>query len=458
MISPNGDKSTSIHSSRPINRLSGTSSDGVAILGGGLAGLTASYYNGAPVYEAEGAAGGVASSDATDGFVFDRGIHVLQTKNRVILDLLAELGVELANYSRKAFIYSHNCYTAYPFQVNTAGLPIGLRARCTWDFLRRNQHPEPTNYEDWIYRSIGTGFAETFLIPYSEKFWTIHPREMTWDWTGGRVPKPTVAQVLRGAIWNKQTRIGTNVDFRYPQGGAGYGAIAKALLRRTGPMHLGYRASHLDTTNRQVSFSNGESIRYDLLISTIPLPELIRICPDAPEEVKAACAKLRTNSIRVVNLGIDRANLSDRHWVHFPEKDIRFFRISYPSNFGSGLAPKGTSSISAEVAYSPSQPLDDTLVDRVVDDLIRVGVLRKNDRVILKTTKDIKYAYCIYDTHRIESVRTIYNWLKSVGVMPCGRYGLWTYFWSDESMLSGKKAAETAARILSGSSVAPEVA
>src|SRR5271165_1082696 len=264
----------------------------VVILGGGLAGLTASLYCGAPVYEAENIAGGAALSDSTDGFVFDRGIHVLQSKNRVILELLSELGISFASYSRKASIYSHGRYTAYPFQVNTAGLPMGLRARCVRDFLWRDRHKEPTNYEEWMYRNLGTGFAETFLIPYSEKFWTVHPREMTWEWTGGRVPQPTTSQVLRGALWNKQTPIGTNANFRYPQGGAGYGAIAEALLKRTGPVQLGYRATRLDTVNKQITFSNGDSVHYDLLISTIPLPELIRICPDAPAEVRDACSRL----------------------------------------------------------------------------------------------------------------------------------------------------------------------
>jgi hypothetical protein len=35
-----------------------------------------------------------------------------------------------------------------------------------------------------------------------------------------------------------------------------------------------------------------------------------------------------------------------------------------------------------------------------------------------------------------------------VGVIPAGRYGLWTYFWSDESLLSGVKAGEKALKEL----------
>jgi len=421
---------------------------GIVILGGGLAGLMTSMYSGAPVYESAGRAGGVASSDNVDGFVFDRGIHILQTTNAKVLKLLGELEVPLQGHRRNAYIYSHEKYTAYPFQVNTAGLPWGLRARCVWEFLRRNSHPAPRTYEDWMNRSIGAGFARTFLIPYSEKFWTVHPRQMTFEWTANRVPQPTVLQVMRGALWSKQTRIGTNVDFRYPTGTYGYGAIAAAVARRGGRVNLDHRAVRLDTVNRRVHFSNGRSAAYDVLVSSIPLPELVRMCPTAPDHVRAAAARLRTNSIVVVNFGVGRAALSDKHWVHFPEPDVSFFRISYPHNLSPDTAPAGMSSISAEVAYSQERPIDRrTIVDRVYEDLVRVGALGRHDPIVTTGTYDIPYAYCIYDQHRKASVRTVHEWLKSIDVIPTGRYGLWTYFWSDQAMLSGKKAAERAMKL-----------
>lgn len=422
-------------------------SDGIVILGGGLAGLAAGYYSGAPVYEAAAEPGGVAASDTVNGFTFDRGIHILQTRNETVLQLLQTLGVTLRSHARNAYVYSHGTYTAYPFQVNTAGLPIGLRVRCVRDFLRRQRHPEPRNYEEWIYRSIGTGFARTFLIPYSEKFWLVSPAEMTHEWTTGRVPQPSVRQVLRGALRSEQTAIGTNVDFRYPTMGAGYGAIAKALRAEIDTVHVNHRAVRVDTHRRSIAFENGTSVSYDTLISTIPLPTLVGACPYAPEEVRAAAARLRSNSIAVVNLGIDRPNISDRHWVHFPEKDVSFFRISYPHTFAPDVTPPGMSSISAEVSYAPDCPPDpERITDRVIEDLIRVRALDPRDRVVARAVANVRYGYCIYDMHRTTAVRTIHKWLRSVGIVPSGRYGLWTYFWSDESILSGKKAAEIAKR------------
>jgi len=56
-----------------------------------------------------------------------------------------------------------------------------------------------------MYRTIGRGFARTFLIPYSKKFWRTCPSELTFEWTGGRVPVPSTWQVLRGALYSRQS-------------------------------------------------------------------------------------------------------------------------------------------------------------------------------------------------------------------------------------------------------------
>lgn len=424
---------------------------GLVILGGGLAGLMAGLETGAPVYEAEPDVGGAAASDKQDGFTFDRGIHVLQTNNRSIVAKLEELGVEFEIIDRSAHIYAFRKYTAYPFQINSTNLRLDRRIRCVASFLRRNANKEPENYADWIYRSIGRGFGDTFLIPYSEKFWGVHPREMTFEWTGNRVPKADTWQVLRGAVVSRNTRVGTNATFRYPKGPGGYGTVADRILGRVhNQVHTAHRATLIDVTRHRVVFNDKIAVDYRTLLSTIPLPVLAKIMPDMPDEVRAAIASLRTNSIMVVNVGIDRANITNKHWIHFPEKEISFFRISFPSNFSRDLTPPGMSSVSAEVSYPAKvRPDPDALTDKVIADLVKVGVMRPEDRVVTRHVRDVPFGYCIFDDSRKAALPVIRRWLTSVDIIPSGRYGLWTYFWSDEAMLSGRKSADLALRHLS---------
>ena len=417
----------------------------VAVLGGGLAGLAAGM-RGGDIFEAGKRVGGVAASDSVEGFTFDRGIHILQSRNQKILKLIDDLGIEMATRNRDAHIYSHGRYMPYPFQINTANLPLPLRIRCVREFLARARNANPTNYEEWMHRTLGRGFAETFLIPYSEKFWGIPPCEMTYEWTGNRIPKPSVLQVLRGALWNTKTKIGTNATFKYPLHGGGYGTLPEALARRVGEIHLEQKAVALDALERRVRFESGLECEYRVLVNTIPLPALIDIITSpVPDKIRAAASRLRTNSIYVVNLGIDRPSISNRHWLHFPEKNISFFRISYPHNFDSEVTPPGMSSISAEVAYSKDNPVcRETIVDRVIADLVRVGAMRENEPIVVRETQDIPLAYCIYDVYRKDAVRIISTWLRDHDIITCGRYGLWSYFWSDESMASGLNAGSKA--------------
>jgi protoporphyrinogen oxidase len=410
----------------------------VVVLGGGLAGLAAAAVSGAPVYEADGAIGGTAASDCIDGFAFDRGIHVLQTTNQRLLAVLQDEGLALGVRLRQAYIHSRHAYTAYPFQINTAGLPLKLRWRCVRDFLLRDRDAPKDSYLDWMYANLGRGFSDSFLVPYSEKFWTVHPREMTHEWTGARVPQPSALQVLRGALWSRQTKIGSNATFRYPDAPAGFGAVGQTLARSVAPVHLLHRARRIDWRSRTVAFDNGHETGFERLISTIPLPALIAICSDVPGDVTAAALRLRANSIRVVNIGIGRPGRNSWHWVHFPEADTSFFRISFPHNLYPGVVPPGMSSISAEVAYSPDRPLPaGDMVARVVDDLVRIGAIARDDPIVARSTHDIPTAYCIYDSQRAASVNTIRDWLAGVGIITAGRYGTWSYMWSDQAIVSG---------------------
>src|SRR5690606_31116063 len=84
---------------------------------------------------------------------------------------------------------------------------------------------------------------------------------------------------------------------------------------------------HVSPAARTVRLDDGRSVGFDSLISTMPLPQLVAACGDeAPDDVRQAAAALRHVSVRCVNLGIGRAQLSDKHWIYYPE-DTVFHRI-----------------------------------------------------------------------------------------------------------------------------------
>ncbi|KHE93314.1 MAG: amine oxidase [Candidatus Scalindua brodae] len=333
------------------------------ILGGGLTGLSAAYHGGYTVYEGEEQIGGTCISPTVDGYTFDLGIHVLHTKNKYVLRLLQDkLGVNLKTQTRKAWIYSSGKLTRYPFQANTFGLPVPLVKSCLISFVenyckqKNNKNSEYYNYEQWLIATFGEAIAKHFMIPYSEKFWTVHPRQITTEWLGTRIPLPSLEEVIEGALADQKKGFGPNATFRYPRK-SGISAIPDEFHKSGIHVINNKKAVKIDLYNKEVFFFDGTKVNYEVLISTIPLPELTKLT-SAPKDIAMESRRLKYNSILCVNIGINNDKLNDNHWIYYHEKKYSFFRISFLKNFASSLTPRGKSSITAEISYSKKKPID----------------------------------------------------------------------------------------------------
>lgn len=419
----------------------------IIILGGGLAGLSAAYHGSGFIYEKQGLVGGTCVSPEADGFIFDLGIHVLHTKDKYVLDLLInKLNCKIHVIKRSAWIYSNGVMTKYPFQVNTFGLPAGVKKDCIDGFrdvcAKKNSGKKCKDYEKWIYSKFGKGIAEHFYLPYSEKFWTVPAKEMTTDWVDVRVPLPKLDEVIEGSRRLYEKEYGPNAAFRYPLN-TGISKIPEAFLPKiSNRVFLNKKAVCLSLKDKVITFEDGSIAGYKSLISTIPVPELFGIIKDnVPSKVINSAKGLRCNSILCINLGIRKPGIHKSHWIYYPEKDYSFFRISFPKNFCDKLAPAGKSSITAEIAYA-GHINKQAAAKKVIKDLLRAKILKKENEIGLIDIRDVKYGYPIYDHSRSANMKTISGYLKKFDVVLAGRYGKWEYQWMHDAILDGKRVVE----------------
>jgi protoporphyrinogen oxidase len=436
------------------------------ILGAGLAGLSAAYAlqelgeTEWQTYDREDRVGGHARSVEVDGYVFDFGPHILFAADPEIGALIQDLlGTNFTAQSREAFIYhhAHGIYTRFPFQAHLYGLPTALVLECLSTLVasierRARGDFSPRNYEEWMRGFFGDGIAEHLMIPYARKVWTVEPHEMDFAWIDRRVPTPNVERIIAGALSDDVDQVGATSNFWYPKVG-GIEALPRALGERVGNVHLGREVERIDIASRMVFFADGESVAFDRMIFTLPLSQLTSIVADVPPAVRDVCEGLRYQGIYCLNLGIDRPDISDKHWVYFYEDGFPFHRLSFPANFTKSNVPAGKSSISMEIAYSEALPLDrENVVDHAIAALRTAGILRSDDCVELVHAEEILPAYVIYDLAHAGNVETIRSWLRSQGIVPAGRFGEWQYFNMDHAMNSGMEAARALARGSSGSS------
>jgi len=424
----------------------------VIILGAGLAGLSCAYHlrDGYEIYEKEAEAGGLCRSKDIDGFTFDYDAHLVHFKNSYTLDLLKTLmDGNLAPHNRDSWIFSKGVFTRYPFQANFYGFPEDVIKECISGLARTKRSDVPKShdgdgltFEDWILGTFGEGIAKHFMFPYNNKFWTVHPSQLTCEWIGRYIPITTFEEALNGALNDRVSKIGYNSQFWYPIEG-GIMEVPLAFERKIKKVSLSKEAIRIDVAKKEVTFSDGEKVKFDRLISTLPLPEMGRLIHPLPESLLSAFRKLKYLSIFNLNLGIDRENISDRHWIYFPEEEFIFFRVGFPMNFSPLLIPVGNSSIYAEVSYSKMRPIDkSSLTQRIVEDLIKGGIIYKEDTIKAVDVVDIKYGYIIYDRNYRKSVSVILNFLAENDIFSIGRYGRWRYMSMEDVILDGKQTAQ----------------
>ncbi|TAL11326.1 MAG: protoporphyrinogen oxidase [Nitrospirae bacterium] len=424
----------------------------ILIVGAGLAGLSTAYHLGdrpCRVVEKEKEAGGLCRSYQMDGFTFDVTGHLLHFRQAEIKALVERLlAGRLAKHGRRSFIYSHRTYTEYPFQVNTHGLPPEVVRECLLGFIATLTNPSPAppegrSFKAWILENLGEGMARHFMVPFNEKLWQAPLDELTSDWVSWLVPKPELKDVINGALGIKDKAFGYNPSFLYPAQG-GIGVLPKAFLPWVRDIVYGSELAEVDTTRRRATFLDGRVEDYDRLVSTIPVPELVRRCPDLPAAIRDAAAGLRCVSVYNVNLGVARERVSDHHWIYFPEPEYPFYRAGFPMNFAPALGRPGCSSLYVEVSHRPTESVPPAeLLGRVRAGLERAGILRPDDEIVAADVRDIRYAYVLFDRHRARALPAILEELERRGIHSIGRYGRWEHTSMEDAIAQGKQLAET---------------
>lgn len=426
----------------------------VVILGAGLTGLSAAHHLSVPsrLFERADRVGGLCTTREEMGYRFDKTGHLLHLRDEGIRDwILSLMDEEPLVVPRRSRIWSNGVYTRYPFQANTYGLPPEVARDCLLGFieardaerdarLRGEPLRPPRDFEEFILRYMGRGIAENFMIPYNTKLWGVSPRKMSSAWTDRFVPRPTLAEVVSGAVGCHERELGYNAVFRYPR--RGIGELPEALARRVDGVELGQEVKRIDWRGRRATFASGEVVPYERLISSVPLSVLLGAMDDLPEEVARQAGRLRCNPLRYLDVALRRPAGQDLHWAYVPEPRYPFYRVGSYSNFSPDVAPQGCGSLYVELS-SRDEPDLERLVPEVARGLTEMGIIDGPEDIDFVRARHLRYAYVIYDHAYSLALDVIHPFLREAGIISCGRYGAWEYSAMEDALRAGRDAART---------------
>jgi protoporphyrinogen oxidase len=422
------------------------------ILGAGLSGLSAAYHLAGHdflVVEKKGVPGGLCATEEKQGFLFDQTGHWLHMRDAKMKHLVGELlGLDCVAITRKAYVYSHNTFTRYPFQSNTFGLPPQVIKECVQGFIRAHEKSDRSrageNFYEWCMANLGEGISRHFMIPYNSKLYTVHPKEFASHWCDTYIPVPTIEQVVEGSRSDPEyDNPGYNATFSYPRSG-GIGQLPAALFQACPHERFLFNSCPvaIDMQRRVLRLHNGEEIHFRHIISTIPLRDFLRLvqCGEA-DRLRAAAQRMKIASVSYYNVAFKTAPSHPGHWFYIPEERYVPYRVGLYSNVYAPLAPAGCSS--AYIEYTHQGPLGDESAFRreSIRLLQEMGLISGEDAILFMDYHCIENGYVVFHREYVEDTEMIGQWCCDNGVALAGRYGRWVYSAMEDAVLDGMRAA-----------------
>lgn len=414
----------------------------ILILGAGISGLGAAYLlkqkGYAPIIlEKDDTYGGLCGNFEINGFRFDRFVHFSFTNNQQVNNLFSLSSPEVYRHIPNPYNLYKRKWIKHPAQNNLYPIDNEEKDKIIQDFQNRPADVDIstlTNYEQWLRVQYGNYFAEHFPMKYTRKYWMREACELETKWIGNRLYQPSVEEVIQGAFSANTPVTYYAKEMRYPQRG-GYKQFLSILVQNQ-DIRYSQEVISIDPSQKIVMTHTNEQYQYNRLISSIPLPLIVRMIKNVPDEICKATNKLSCTCGYQISMGLKTKNIPPYLWWYIYDEDILPARVYSPSLKSPDNVPEGCSSLQMEVYCKESQYSELELYKGSVEKLIKLGIIKEED-ILFVDIRFEPYANVIFDHNIYESRRIVRDYLSSVGIETIGRFGEWDYLWSDQSLLSG---------------------
>ncbi len=439
----------------------------VAVIGAGPAGMTAALQlqrGGATVdlYEASSFVGGMARSIDLWGQRVDLGPHrFFSTDPRVNQFWLEIVSRDYAMVDRQTRIYYDQKFFQYPLRPLDACRQLGLvnSALCGASYLKQlsgfavAKDCEPS-FQTWVTQRFGRRLFETFFKSYSEKLWGIPCNELSDEFAAQRIKQFSLAEAVRSSFSRRRASDHkTLVDrFAYPTGGTGmvYERMATMFRASGGTVHLEFPIRRVVTEQRRVTgieLGDGNTRRYDHVISTMPLTSLVKGFDYAPDDVLKSASQLKFRNTVIVYLNVDSTSLFSDQWLYIHSPNLAAGRVTNFRNWVKELYGNSSTTILAVERWCDADDAtwnasDETLIEQASAEM-RQAKLIGNETILNGHVVRLPRCYpvyrCGYQTH----IDVVAGFIRSLsGLTVIGRYGAFKYNNQDHSILTGLLAAE----------------
>jgi protoporphyrinogen oxidase len=304
------------------------------------------------------------------------------------------------------------------------------------------------SFASFAVQTYGKIIAERFLLSYSEKLWGSPCEKLSLSIAGKRLEGLTLKTFIIEALLGNRAKT-THLDgsFYYPNNGIG--RISDKLRDYCGEENivLGSQITKIFRTDQRiisVELNHNVEKPVEQLVSTIPLNHLLNMMTPAPPQKILDLAKgLRFRCVILAVFLLNKEIVSKNASIYFPEKNIPFTRVYEPKKRSLKMAPKGRTSIVAEIPCQMEDNMwlekDMVILGKVKDHLCSAGLI-SDEEVIDTKVHRMHYAYPILEKGYEKRLAEIHNYLKGYSNLELsGRNGRFSYIHIHDMMEIGRE-------------------
>ncbi len=423
------------------------------------------------ILEKEAVVGGLSRTLLHNGFYLDFCAHRFHTNNKELLDEILTLpGLTMEKHIKKSRIYMFGRYLKYPFEIQNLlrAMPLHQSILSGFSFgfnmmtkgLRKGR--ELKSYKDWFIHLYGKQLYKVMCYPYTSKIWHVDPGLISADWANQRFQGENMAKLIKRILKKIVTLDFSNYNLQddslAPDGGPFYyplrgiqelpDALARAAVKSGTKIVCSAVITSVNTKDRKVTYTEGGNqviVEYGDLVSTIPLHQFYTLQDQKDKEVEDALAKTKYMDIIFIFVFLNQKQVSNDHWLYFPDTDIIYNRAVEFSNWSPEMCPPGKTSICFDITTFENDATwnlsDEELTKRTIDDSVRVNYFER-ENVDSSYVFRVKYAYPFYDLEYKDRLDVIVKFLEGEHVHLLGRTGIFQYNNSDNSIEMGFKLAD----------------
>ena len=325
--------------------------------------------------------------------------------------------------------------------------------------------------EDFMINHFGKVLYELFFEKYTQKVWGKHPSEIPKDWGSQRIKGVSLFKILLKAmltpfnkVLKRETERSLVEEYFYPKYGAGqlWDLMAEKITKSGGQIRFNSKITRFYNDDKHiysVVLENGEEIKADYIISSMPIKDLINGMQYVPEDVQNIASNLEYRNYILVSLLASKINLENDtnyptinniapdSWIYMQEEDIKAGRLHIMNNFTPYVIEDYKNKILINLEYFCSEgdefwtKSQKDMIDFGISELEKLNIIKKED-VLNSKYISVDKAYPAY-FGAYKDFDTVKNYLNKFDNIYCiGRNGQHKYNNMDHSILSGLKVAE----------------